>query len=353
MPRPFTPYLCPTDWDMNKRTEISILELGPVKEGQALEDAMKDIVGNAQCVEPLGYKRIWVAEHHNMPTISTAANVLVIGHIAQHTHSIRVGSGGIMLPNHTPLAIAEQFGTLDVLYPGRIDLGLGRAPGTDQLTASALRRGSNAFTYDFKNDIEELQRYFSPANADARVRAIPGEGRDVPLWVLGSSTDSAFLAAELGLPYAFASHFAPHQLLTALNIYRSNFKPSAVLQKPYTMAAANVFVADTTEEARYLQSSFTQLVYGILSQQRRKMPPPTHHLPDILLQPETQAALRNMMYYTFAGDKQKVKAELDIFLQETGADELIITSYIYDREARHRSFTLLAEIMGIEQAMTW
>ncbi|MBX2905985.1 MAG: LLM class flavin-dependent oxidoreductase [Taibaiella sp.] len=332
---------------MKKRTDISILELGPVKEGQTLEDAMEDIVGNAQFVEPLGYKRIWVAEHHNMPTISTAANVLVIGHIAQHTKTIRVGSGGIMLPNHTPLAIAEQFGTLDVLYPGRIDLGLGRAPGTDQLTAAALRRGTNAFAYDFKTDIEELQRYFSSANADARVRAIPGEGRDVPLWILGSSTDSAFLAAEMGLPYAFASHFAPHQLLTALNIYRNNFKPSPTLAKPYTMVAANVFVADATDEARYLQSSFTQLVYGILSQQRRKMPPPTHKLPDILLQPETQAALRNMMYYTFSGDKEKVRTELDIFLQETQADELIITNYIYDRDARHHSFRLLAEVMGL------
>ena len=332
---------------MSKRTDISVLELGPVKEGQTTGDAMKDIVGNAKCVEELGYKRIWVAEHHNMPTISTSATVLVIGHIAQHTSSIKVGSGGIMLPNHTPLAIAEQFGTLDVLYPGRIELGLGRAPGTDQLTAAALRRGDMDRVYQFKDDIEELQRYFSVNNANSRVRAIPGEGQDVPMWILGSSTDSAFLAADMGLPYAFASHFAPQQLLSAVDIYRKNFKPSPYLDKPHVMVAANVFVADSTEEAQFLRTSFTQLVYGILSQQRIKMPPPVKQLPDILLHPDTQAALRSMSYYTFMGDKAKVSAELDIFLNETGADELIVTNYIYDREARHRSFRLLAEVMGL------
>lgn len=332
---------------MGRKTEISLLELGPVKEGQTISDAMKDIIGNAKCVESLGYKRIWVAEHHNMPTISTSATVLVIGHIAANTSSIKVGSGGIMLPNHTPLAIAEQFGTLDVLYPGRIDLGLGRAPGTDQHTAAALRRNNLGSVYQFQEDIQDLQQYFSADNTGAKVRAIPGEGQDVPLWILGSSTDSAYLAAEMGLPYAFASHFAPQQLLTAVDIYRRNFKPSVHLDKPHLMVAANVFVADTVEEAQFLQTSFTRLIYGILSQQRVKMPPPVKELPAIFAQPEVEAAVRSMSYYTFAGDKTKVKKELDIFLEQTGADELIITNYIFDRQARHRSFSLLAEAMEL------
>jgi luciferase family oxidoreductase group 1 len=332
---------------MSKRIDVSVLELGPVKEGQHIGDALADVVGNAQCAEQLGYKRVLVAEHHNMPTVSTAATALVIGHIAAHTASIRVGSGGIMLPNHTPLAVAEQFGTLDALYPSRIDLGLGRAPGTDPHTAAALRRGNVGANYHFKEDIEELQRYFSNTNAGARVRAIPGEGQDIPIWVLGSSTDSAYLAAEMGLPYAFASHFAPQQLLPAVDIYRKRFQPSAQLAQPHVMVAANVFVADSTEEAQYLQTSFMQLVYGILSGQRRKMPPPVHELPALLQQPDVQAALRSMSYYSFAGDKDKVKTELDIFLQETGVNELIVTNYIYDRDARHRSFRLLAEVMGL------
>lgn len=332
---------------MNKRVDVSVLELGPVKEGQSIGDAMDDIIGNAKCVEQLGYKRIWVAEHHNMPTISTSATVLVLGHIAHHTSTIRVGSGGIMLPNHSPLAIAEQFGTLDVLYPNRIDLGLGRAPGTDQHTAAALRRNNMGHPQQFQEDIMELQQYFSTTNAGSRVRAIPGEGQNVPLWILGSSTDSAHLAAEMGLPYAFASHFAPHQLLSAIDIYRRRFKPSAHLAKPYVMAAANLFVAETTEEAEFHRTSFTQLVYGILSQQRVKMPPPVRQLPQHLLHPEVQAALRNMSYYTFAGDKEKVSTELNVFLQETGADELIITNYIFDRQARHTSFRLLAEAMDM------
>lgn len=309
--------------------------------------AMNDIVGNAQCVEALGYKRIWVAEHHNMPTISTSATVLIIGHIGHHTSSIRIGSGGIMLPNHSPLAIAEQFGTLETLYPGRVELGLGRAPGTDQLTAAALRRNNMGHPQQFHEDILELQQYFSAENARSRVRAIPGEGQQIPMWILGSSTDSAFLAAEMGLPYAFASHFAPQQLLSALDIYRRKFKPSAHLSKPHVMVAANVFVADSVAEAQFLQTSFTRLVYGILSQQRIKMPPPVEKLPEELLHPEVQAALRNMSYYTFSGDKAKVKSETDVFLQQTGADELIITNYIFHQQARHHSFRLFAELMDL------
>lgn len=332
---------------MSKRTDISILELGPVKEGQSTGEAISDIIGNAQCAEALGYKRIWVAEHHNMPTISTAATALIISHIAANTQHIKVGSGGIMLPNHTPLAIAEQFGTLDILYPGRIELGLGRAPGTDQHTAAALRRNNLGSVYQFQEDIAELQRYFSPENASGKVRAIPGEGQDVPMWILGSSTDSAYLAAEMGLPYAFASHFAPQQLLQAVKIYRDNFRPSRYLDKPKQMVAANVFVADTEEEAKFLQTSFLRLVLGILTQQRVKMPPPVHELPAMFAQPEVQAALRSMSYYSFVGDKDKVKAELDAFMAETGADELIVTNYIFDKEARHKSFSLLAEAMGL------
>ncbi len=332
---------------MSKRTDISILELGPVKEGQSTGEAINDIIGNAQYAEALGYKRIWVAEHHNMPTISTAATALIISHIAANTKHIKVGSGGIMLPNHSPLAVAEQFGTLDILYPGRIELGLGRAPGTDQHTAAALRRNNLGSVYQFQEDIADLQRYFSPENANGKVRAIPGEGQNVPMWILGSSTDSAYLAAELGLPYAFASHFAPQQLLQAVKIYRSNFKPSPYLDKPRQMVAANVFVADTTEEAKFLQTSFIRLVFGILTQQRVKMPPPVKELPPMFNQPDVQAAIRSMSYYSFVGDKDKVKAELNSFLDETGADELIVTNYIFDKEARHKSFRLLAEAMEL------
>jgi luciferase family oxidoreductase group 1 len=271
---------------------------------------------------------------------------VLIGHVAEHTSTIRVGSGGIMLPNHTPLAIAEQFGTLDILYPGRIDLGLGRAPGTDQLTAAALRRNNLLSQNQFPEDIQNLQQFMRADNEDAKVRAFPGEGQEVPLWILGSSTDSAYLAAEMGLPYAFASHFAPAQLFAAIDIYKKNFKPSEALSKPYLMVAANVILADTNEEAAFLKTSLDMLFLGLITNKRGKLSPPVKELPELFSRADVQQAVYSMTACTFYGNMETLKPRLNKFLKETGADELIVTNYIYDREKRWRSFELLKETLG-------
>ena len=328
---------------MDNRINISVLDLGIVVEGHDISYALNEIVHNAQYIESLGYKRIWIAEHHNTASASTAATAVLIGHIAERTTTLRVGSGGIMLPNHTPLAVAEQFGTLDILYPDRIDLGLGRAPGTDQLTAAALRRNNLSTTYHFPEDIRALQQYFSKENSSSKVRAFPGEGRNVPIWILGSSTDSAYLAAELGLPYVFASHFAPALLLTAIDIYKKNFKPSVYHDRPYLMVGANVIVADTIEEATFLGTSLQQLMFGLVTGNPTKLPPPVKKLPLLFFRPDVKQSLYNMMACTFCGDKEKVRAQIRDFMEKTGADELFITNYVYDKAARFRSFELLAE----------
>lgn len=330
---------------MNDKVKISLLELGAVIEGENTQHALKNIVEHAQLVETLGYHRIWLAEHHNMATVSTAATALLIGHVAEKTKTIRVGAGGIMMPNHTPLAIAEQFGTLDILYPNRIDLGLGRAPGTDQLTAAALRRNNLSSQYDFPEDIKSLQKFFSLENSKSKVRAFPGEGQQVPIWILGSSTDSAYLAAEYGLPYAFASHFAPAELFNALAIYKKRFKPSVELLKPHVMAAANIIVADSDEEALFLKTSLDQLALGFITGNRGKLQPPVEQLPELFNHPEIQHGLSRLSTFTFAGSKQTVQLKLEEFLSKTAADELITTNYIYDKKARARSFQLLAELM--------
>lgn len=333
---------------MNNSISISLLDLGIVVEGQNIPDALKEIVYNAQHIESLGYKRIWVAEHHNTASASTATTAVLIGHIAERTTTLRVGSGGIMLPNHAPLAVAEQFGTLDILYPDRIDLGLGRAPGTDQLTAAALRRNNLSTTYHFPEDIKALQQYFSKENSSSKVRAFPGEGRNVPFWILGSSTDSAYLAAELGLPYVFASHFAPALLLTAIDIYKKNFKPSVYHDRPYLMIGANVIVADTNEEAAFLGTSLQQLMFGLVTGKPTKLPPPVKKLPLAFFRSDVKHSLYNMMAYTFCGDKEKVRAQIRDFMEKTGADELFITNYIYDKAVRLKSFKLLAEAMELK-----
>jgi luciferase family oxidoreductase group 1 len=337
---------------MQKDITVSVLELGVVREGQNISDALADVVQTAQLIESLGYKRMWLAEHHNMPSVSTAATAVLIGHVAGKTTTLRVGSAGIMLPNHTPLAVAEQFGTLDLLYPNRIDLGLGRAPGTDQLTAAALRRNNMASQHDFPNDIKALQQFMSADNSDAKVRAFPGEGQHVPIWILGSSTDSAYLAAEMGLPYAFASHFAPTQLFEAIAIYKKNFKPSIYHDKPYLMVGANVVVADTDEEASYLQTSLTQMVLTIITGKRNKLQPPVTELPLVFSLPEVQQALRQFNAYAFAGSQGTISQKLDAFIERTGADELFVTNYIYDRTAKQKSFELLAELMGLSVKST-
>lgn len=321
---------------------FSVLDLAPITEGNTAAASFKSSASLARRAEQLGYNRYWLAEHHNMDSVASSATAILIGHIAGATHTIRVGSGGIMLPNHAPLVVAEQFGTLASLYPGRIDLGLGRAPGTDQQTAMALRRGRIETAEDFPQDVRMLQRLFSADNKTSKVRAIPGEGLDVPIWILGSSTDSARLAAAMGLPYAFASHFAPAQFLTALSIYRNSFQPSQYLDAPYTMACVNVIAADTNEEAQHLSTSFLQLVKGIVTGMRRPLPPPLDNM-DGLWTPEVQALVSQMMHYSFVGDGQKVVQGLTTFQEAAQLDEIMVTSHIYDHTAREHSYEVLKE----------
>ncbi|MEO6832377.1 MAG: LLM class flavin-dependent oxidoreductase [Chitinophagaceae bacterium] len=323
---------------------FSVLDLAPITEGNTAATSFKNTLALAQRVEELGYHRYWLAEHHNMDSVASSATAVLIGYVANGTKTIRVGSGGIMLPNHAPLIVAEQFGTLASLFPNRIDLGLGRAPGTDQPTAMALRRGRIETVQDFPADIRTLQQLFSAENRNSKVRAIPGEGLDVPIWILGSSTDSARLAAQMGLPYAFASHFAPAQFLTAIDIYRRNFQASEALEKPYVMACVNVIAADTNEEAQYLSSSFLQLLKGIVTGKRSPLPPPVADV-QRLLGDEVQALIHQMMYYSFIGDAQKVKDGLAKFQAAAQVDEIMVTSHIYNPAARLHSYEVLRGAM--------
>jgi luciferase family oxidoreductase group 1 len=323
---------------------LSVLELAIVTEGGNAATAIAGTVEVARHVESLGYNRLWLAEHHNMEHIASSATSVLIGHVAGKTNRIRVGSGGIMLPNHTPLVIAEQFGTLETMYPGRIDLGLGRAPGTDQATALALRRNNMNSQYSFPSDIRELQTFFSAANSGSKVRAFPAESLNVPIWVLGSSTDSAHLAAQMGLPYAFASHFAPAQFRSAISIYRKEFKPSEYLQSPYVMACVNVMAADTDEEAELLSTSLYRMFVGILTNTRSPLRPPAP-LPPGFWTPDVRYALDSMTSCTFTGSVETLREKLSVFIAETGIDELMATSHIYDPAAKLRSFSLLYEAM--------
>lgn len=323
---------------------FSVLDLATVIEGKTPADTFKNSLDLAQHVEEWGYHRYWLAEHHNMISVASSATSVVIGHIAGGTKKIRVGSGGIMLPNHSPLIIAEQFGTLESLYPGRIDLGLGRAPGTDQLTAAAIR-GDLRFqaAQDFPKEVLKLKAYLSADNYASQVRAIPGEGLDIPIWILGSSTDSARLAAALGLPYAFASHFAPAQFMTAINLYRQNFKPSEHLSEPYVLACVNVVAADTDQEANRLITSLYQMFMGIVTGKRRLLQPPVDDMNDIWdVYEEEQVG--QMLACTFVGNKETLKTDLQLFLDQTGVDEIMATSHIFDHTARLRSYELIAEV---------
>ena len=329
---------------------FSVLDLAPVLSGKTPADSFKNSMALARHTENLGYKRFWLAEHHNMEGIASAATSVLIGFIAGGTSKIRVGSGGIMLPNHSPLVIAEQFGTLATLYPGRIDLGLGRAPGTDQSTARALRRHLSGSVEDFPANVKELLQYFSSSNKGAQVRAIPGEGVHVPVWLLGSSTFSAQLAGMLGLPFAFASHFAPAQLPIALNVYRNNFQPSEILNEPYTMAGVNVIAADTDEEAGQLATSlyisFLNLIRG---GKAVKLQPPVESMDNYWTEPEKNAANR-MLHYTFVGGESTIRDQLQSFLDQTQVDEIIVASNIYDQEARLHSYQILSGIFGGEKS---
>ncbi|MDO8359650.1 MAG: LLM class flavin-dependent oxidoreductase [Devosia sp.] len=323
---------------------ISILDLVRVTRDTDARGALDNARDLAAHAETWGYTRFWVAEHHNAPGIASAATSIVIGHIAAGTRSIRVGAGGIMLPNHAPFVIAEQFGTLARLFPGRIDLGLGRAPGTDQMAVRALRRlPENA--ENFPNDVLELQAYFAPAVPGQRLQAVPAAGADVPLWILGSSTFGAMLAAELGLPYAFASHFAPDQLLPALELYRSRFKPSEQLARPYVMAGINIIAADTDREARRLATTQQMSFAGIFRGARGLSQPPIDDI-DTFWSLQEKAQVTQMLSRSVVGSPGTVRAGVDAFLVETGIDELMIVSDVYEHGARLRSYELIANALG-------
>ncbi|WP_425590365.1 LLM class flavin-dependent oxidoreductase [Fictibacillus enclensis] len=323
----------------------SVLDLSPVIVGETPADSLKKTLDLAQHAEKWGYNRYWLAEHHSMPGIASSATSVVIGHVAGGTERIRVGSGGIMLPNHAPLVIAEQFGTLESLYPGRIDLGLGRAPGTDQVTAHALRRENMSNGEDFPEQVDELRAYLKADGSGNRVRAIPGEGLDIPIWLLGSSGFSARLSAQLGLPFSFASHFSPDNTLPALDVYRRNFKPSEVLDKPYAMVGVNVIAADTEEKAAYLatsmQQQFLNLVRGIPS----KLKPPVQSMEGIW-SPYEKASIDQQLRTTMIGTPETVKAKLQAFLDETKADEMIINAQIFDHQDRLRSYEIVSEVFS-------
>lgn len=326
---------------------ISVLDLAPIVEGGTAADSFHNTLDLARHAEEWGYHRYWLAEHHNMTGIASSATSIIIGQVAAATTSIRVGSGGIMLSNHAPLVIAEQFGTLESLFPGRIDLGLGRAPGSDQAAARALRRGLGSDGSEFPEQLSELRAYFDPNGAGSRplgVRAVPGEGLSIPIWLLGSSGFSAQLAGQLGLPFAFASHFAPDYLLPALHLYRSSFKPSAVLDKPHVMIGLGMTAADTVEEARRLATSQQQQFLNIIRGRTGKLQPPVDSM-DGLWSMQEKALMLKQQHYSIAGDKAAIKERLQQIIEETDADEFIIASQIYDHSARLHSYELAAEIM--------
>jgi len=325
--------------------KYSVLDLAVVTQGQTAGDAIGNSRDLARHVEDVGYTRFWMAEHHNMENIASSATSVLLGHMAEATQTLRIGSGGVMLPNHSPLIIAEQFGTLATMYPGRIDLGLGRAPGTDQATAQAIRPDRMSAVHEFPKNVQKLQQYFSKEGSVNNIRAFPGRGTEVPLWILGSSTDSAKLAAALGLPYVFASHFAPQQLMSALKIYHENFTPSKQLDKPYVMTCVNVVAADSDEKAEWLSTSLKQMFMGVVTGERKPMPPPVDDMSKVWTLRE-RAAVQQMLSCSFIGSKEKIRKELPQFLDKTAADEIMVATYIYDHEERLTSHRLFAELMN-------
>ncbi|PPK88740.1 luciferase family oxidoreductase group 1 [Neolewinella xylanilytica] len=324
--------------------KFSVLDLAAVADGSTPADTFRNSLSLARHVEQLGYTRYWVSEHHNMAGVASSSPPVLIGYLAGGTNTLRVGSGGIMLPNHAPLIVAEQMGTLATLYPGRIDLGLGRAPGTDPVASRAIR-GAAAFTApDFPGDIEQLQTYFSAENRHGQVRAIPGEGLDVPIYILGSSTESAYLAGVMGLPYAFASHFAPTQFMAAVKRYRDNFRPSDVLQEPYVIACINVIAADSDEEAKYLGTTLEQMMLGVVSGRRKLMQPPVDSM-DKLWSPAERQHVEHMLSLSFISGRDRLESDLQHFLAQTGVNELMASTHLYDHAARLRSYELFADVM--------
>ncbi|WP_251520268.1 MULTISPECIES: LLM class flavin-dependent oxidoreductase [Staphylococcus] len=328
-----------------KRLNLSALNLVPIREGQEDKDAIADMVTLAQNLESLNYHRYWIAEHHNAPNLVSSATALLIQHTLEHTNHIRVGSGGIMLPNHAPLVVAEQFGTMATVFPNRVDLGLGRAPGTDMITASALRRDQHNGVYEFPDEVEQLATYFGPANQQAYVRAYPAIGKNVPLYILGSSTDSAHLAARKGLPYVFAGHFAPQQMKEAMEIYKELFEPSDVLSEPYMIVCLNAIVADTDEQAHYLATTQAQVMTSITRGKMQPVQPPTDDLKGLLTPREYEMAQMRIQH-SLVGSEETVKQKLNQFIHDYGEiDELMAVSYIYDQTAQLESYKKLKNVV--------
>jgi luciferase family oxidoreductase group 1 len=332
--------------DTNKKQlkdlAISVLDLSPILKGGTAADSLRNTLDLARSAEEWGYKRYWLAEHHNMPGIASSATSVVIGYVAGGTSTIRVGSGGIMLPNHAPLIIAEQFGTLESLFPGRIDLGLGRAPGTDQITAHALRRDRRSDGNDFPEQLDELRAYFD-AKIKKTVHAVPGEGLNIPIWLLGSSGFSAQLAGQLGLPFSFASHFSPENTIPALDLYRRSFQPSEVLSEPYAMVGVNVVAAETDEEAVRLSTSLQQQFLNLLRNNPGPLLPPVDNIEEFTSEYE-RALLNQRLGSSIIGGPETVREKLQAFLDKTQADEMIINSQIHDHQARLKSYQIVSEL---------
>lgn len=325
--------------------KLSALNLAPIREGQDDQAAIKDMVKLAQDLETLDFERYWIAEHHNAPNLVSSATALLIQHTLEHTSKIRVGSGGIMLPNHAPLVVAEQFGTMETVFPNRVDLGLGRAPGTDMMTASALRRDQHNGVYEFPEEVEQLATYFGPANQQGYVRAYPAVNKQVPLYILGSSTDSAHLAARKGLPYVFAGHFAPQQMKDAIQIYKELFEPSEILSKPYIIVCLNAIVADTDEQAEYLATTQAQVMVSITRGRMQPVQPPTDDLRGLLTPTEYEIA-KQRMQQSLIGSEETVKAKIQDFIKEHGEiDELMAISYIYNQDEQLNSYKKLKTIV--------
>lgn len=323
---------------------VSVLNLAPIRKGQEAKGAIESMVELAQVTEKLGYKRYWIAEHHNTPTLVSSATSILIKHTLEHTDHIRVGSGGIMLPNHSPLVVAEQFGTMATIYPNRLDLGLGRAPGTDMMTASALRRSQNDSVYTFPNDVNSLLKHFGPEEVQDYVKAYPGVGTNIPIYILGSSTDSAYLAAKLGLPYVFASHFAPKHMEEAISIYRDRFQPSEYLESPYMMVCLNVIAAESDEEAKMESTTMQQFFLNVVRGTQSPLQPPVENMDQIWRQSEKEMAT-SMSSVTLMGGKDSIRTQLTSFQEKYNVDEIMAVSYMYDPEKQKRSYEILKEVV--------
>lgn len=324
---------------------LSVLNLAPIRKNQGAKEAIDALVDLAQTVEKQGYTRYWVAEHHNTPTLVSSATAILIKHVLEHTTSIKVGSGGIMLPNHAPLAVAEQFGTMETIYPNRVELGLGRAPGTDLMTASALRRSKHEAVYAFPNDVKALLTYFGSEEVQDYVKAYPGLGTNVPLYILGSSTDSAYLAAQLGLPYVFASHFAPRYMGEAISIYRSRFQPSPYLDRPYMIVCLNVIGAESDEEAEFEATTMQQFFLNVVRGTQMPLSPPVKNMEQIW-SPAEKEMVQSMSSVTLWGSKDSIREQLTGFQDQYDVDEIMAVSYIYDPDKQKRSYELLKEAVA-------